>query len=121
MLEFVAGYDSGLGAKPEPGPVIAFAAAVGVSTNEIVVVGDFALDVATARNAGARAVAVLTGPQSIRVPGGSVEPDAVVASIMELPAWLETARVRQFMNPRRSPTRIRPVPKSRTEGSPTRA
>ena len=92
VLEFVAGYNSGLGAKPEPGPVIAFAAAVGVPTNEIVVVGDSALDVATARNAGARAVAVLTGPQSSACLAGA-EPDAVVASIMELPAWLEMARV----------------------------
>jgi phosphoglycolate phosphatase len=92
VLEFVAGYDFGLGAKPERGPVIAFAAAVGVSTNEIVVVGDSALDVATARNAGARAVAVLTGPQSSACLAGA-EPDAVVASIMELSAWLEIARV----------------------------
>ncbi len=92
MLDFVAGYDSGFGAKPEPGPVIAFAAAVGVSTNEIVVVGDSALDVVTARNAEARAVAVLTGPQPSVFLAGA-EPDAVVASIMELPAWLESARI----------------------------
>jgi phosphoglycolate phosphatase len=49
ILAFVAGYDSGLGVKPEPGSVLAFAAAVGVSTTEIVMVGDTALDIATAR------------------------------------------------------------------------
>jgi phosphoglycolate phosphatase len=64
MLAFVAGYDSGYGAKPAPGAVLAFSAAVGVSPKELVLVGDTALDIATARAAGARAVVVLTGPQS---------------------------------------------------------
>jgi phosphoglycolate phosphatase len=89
ILAFVAGYDSGFGVKPGPGPVLAFAAAVGVSTTEIVMVGDTALDVVTARKAGARAVGVLTGPNS----SDSLQlakPDAVIASIAQLPAWLES-------------------------------
>jgi phosphoglycolate phosphatase len=88
ILVFVAGYDSGFGVKPEPGPVLAFAAAVGVSTTEIVMVGDTALDVVMARKAGARAVGVLTGPNSsdsLKV----AKPDAVIASIAQLSAWLE--------------------------------
>ena len=89
VLAFVAGYDSGFGAKPHPGAVLAFAAAVGVPANDIVVVGDSALDIAMARNAGARAVAVLTGPNSAGL--AAAKPDAVIVSIMELPAWLETA------------------------------
>ena len=64
ILAFVAGYDFGFGAKPNPGPVVAFAAAVGVPTTEIVVVGDTALDIATARKAKARAVGALTGPNT---------------------------------------------------------
>ena len=60
ILAFVAGYNSGFGAKPAPGRNIAFAAAVGVPTTEIVMVGDTALDIATARKARARAVGVLT-------------------------------------------------------------
>lgn len=88
-FSFVAGYDSGFGAKPAPGPVVAFAAAVGIPTAEIVLVGDTALDIATARNAGARAVGVLTGPNtsaSLQL----AKPDAVIASIAELSAWLES-------------------------------
>jgi len=87
LLTFVAGYDSGFGAKPAPTSVMAFAAAVGVSNKEILIVGDTALDVATARAAGARAVLVLTGPKSsdcVR----QVTPDSVIASIAELSAWL---------------------------------
>ena len=89
LLAFVAGYDSGFGAKPAPGPVLAFAVAVGVPTTEIVIVGDTALDIATARNARARAVGVLTGPHSsdsLRL----AKPDAVIASIAQLSVWLES-------------------------------
>ena len=89
ILAFVAGYDSGFGAKPAPGPVLAFAAAVGAPTTEIVVVGDTALDIATARKARARAVGVLTGPSS----SASLQlakPDAVIASIAQLSAWLDS-------------------------------
>jgi len=91
MLSFVAGYDSGYGAKPAPGPVFAFSAAVGVSPNELVLVGDTALDIATARTAGARAVVVLTGPQSSDYLRGAGA-DAIIASIEQLSAWLERQR-----------------------------
>jgi phosphoglycolate phosphatase len=88
MLAFVAGYDSGFGSKPEPGPVCAFAAAVGVSTREVVMVGDTALDVAMARTAGVQAVLVLTGPRS-SYDAHQAKADAVIASIAQLSAWLE--------------------------------
>ncbi len=88
MLSFIAGYDSGFGAKPAPGPVLAFGAAVGVPTAETVVVGDTALDVATARAAGARAVMVLSGPKSVD-DVQHAKADAVIPSISQLPAWLE--------------------------------
>ena len=88
MLAFIAGYDSGFGAKPAPGPVLAFAAAIGVSTSEIVVVGDTALDVVTARAAGAKAVVVLSGPRSAD-DLQQAKADAVIASIAQLSAWLE--------------------------------
>ena len=84
VLEFVAEYDSGLGAKPERGPVIAFAADVGVSTNEIVV---SVISHSTLLQRG-----TLEREWSPACLAGA-EPDAVVASIMELPAWLEAARV----------------------------
>jgi phosphoglycolate phosphatase len=88
MLAFVAGYDSGFGAKPAAGAVFAFSAAVGVAASEIALVGDTALDVTTARTAGSRAVVVLTGPASSELQ--QVKADAVIASIDELPAWLDS-------------------------------
>lgn len=86
LLAFVIGYDSGFGAKPEAGPVLAFAAATGVAVTEIVVVGDTALDVAAAKAAGAQAVVVLTGPA--QPDPRQIAADGVMASLADLPAWL---------------------------------
>jgi phosphoglycolate phosphatase len=61
-IEFIAGYDSGHGGKPEPGMVLAFARHVGVEPREVAMVGDSSHDLHAARAAGALAVAVLTGP-----------------------------------------------------------
>ena len=87
-LEFVAGYDSGFGAKPDPGPVLAFAKAVGVPASETAVVGDTVLDLAAARAAGAIAIGVLTGPtpSAVLVPYA----DAIHASPAEFAAWLDS-------------------------------
>jgi len=61
-LDFVCGADSGHGAKPGPGMVTAFCAAVGLAPREVAVVGDSAHDLAMARAAGTGlAIAVLTG------------------------------------------------------------
>jgi phosphoglycolate phosphatase len=88
ILEFVAGYDSGFGAKPDPGPVLAFARAVGVPVSETAVVGDSVHDLTAARAAGAVAIGVLTGP----APSAVLAPhaDALLASPAELPAWLDS-------------------------------
>src|SRR5262245_15102078 len=51
LFEFVAGYDSGHGTKPEPGMVLAFCEAVGLEPGEIAVVGDAAHDLAMGRAA----------------------------------------------------------------------
>jgi phosphoglycolate phosphatase len=88
VLEFIAGYDSGFGAKPDPGPVLAFAQTVGVAASETAVVGDSVHDLAAARAAGAVAIGVLTGP----APSAVLAPhaDAVLGSPAELPAWLDS-------------------------------
>ncbi|MES2196816.1 MAG: HAD family hydrolase [Pseudomonadota bacterium] len=88
ILEFVAGYDSGFGAKPDPGPVLAFARGVGVPVSETAVVGDSVHDLTAARAAGAVAIGVLTGP----APSAVLAPhaDALLASPAELPAWLDS-------------------------------
>ncbi len=88
LVEFIAGYDSGFGAKPAPTPVLAFAAAVGVSPAQVAVVGDTAIDVATAHAAGARAVLVRSGPHPPDAPQ-EAEADGIIASIADLAAWLE--------------------------------
>ncbi|MDO9060267.1 MAG: HAD family hydrolase [Bradyrhizobium sp.] len=87
VLEFVAGYDSGFGAKPDAGPVLAFAQAVGVPVSETAVVGDSVLDLAAARAAGAIAIGVLTGPASSAMLAPHA--DALLDSPAELPAWLD--------------------------------
>lgn len=61
MLDFVAGFDSGHGAKPAPGQLLAFAEACGISPEKVVMVGDSRHDLYAARAAGMRGVGVLTG------------------------------------------------------------
>ncbi|MDM9626547.1 HAD family hydrolase [Rhizobium sp. S152] len=64
-IDYVAGYDSGFGTKPEPGMVLGFCAATGLDPSEVAVVGDNNHDLHMGRNAGAGVtVAVLTGTGS---------------------------------------------------------
>ncbi len=86
-LEFIAGYNSGYGAKPAPEPVLAFARHVGVKPSEVAVIGDTVHDLAAARAAGAIAIGVLTGPAV----AASLAPhaDALFPSATEFAAWLD--------------------------------
>ncbi len=87
LVEFIAGHDSGFGAKPGAEPVLAFARAAGVAPSEVAVVGDTIHDLAAARTAGAVAIGVRSGP----IPGDLLAPyaDALIGSIADLPGWLE--------------------------------
>ena len=87
LVEFVAGHDSGFGAKPDPAPVLAFARALGIAPSEVAVVGDSVHDLAAARAAGAAAVGVLSGP----TPREHLAPhaDALIGSVADLSAWLD--------------------------------
>ena len=61
-VDFVAGYDSGYGAKPDPGMIDAFCDQCGLTPSEVVMVGDTPVDIAAGRAAGAgMVVGVLTG------------------------------------------------------------
>jgi phosphoglycolate phosphatase len=84
---FVAGYDSGFGAKPGPGMCLAFAEATGLDPAACVMVGDSSHDLVSGRAAGMRTVAVLTGLAT----RDELAPlaDDVLRTIGELPAWLE--------------------------------
>ena len=83
-IEFIVGYDSGHGGKPEPGMVLAFARHLGVAPCEIAMVGDSLHDLDAARAAGALAVAVLSGPAERAVLAPRA--DYVVETIEALPA-----------------------------------
>jgi phosphoglycolate phosphatase len=83
-IEFIVGYDSGHGGKPEPGMVLAFARHLGADPSQIAMVGDSLHDLDAARAAGALAVAVLSGPANRDVLAPHA--DHVVADIEALPA-----------------------------------
>ncbi|MCT4370689.1 HAD family hydrolase [Yangia mangrovi] len=85
-FDFVAGFDSGHGAKPSPAPLLAFAAALGLPPEQVVMVGDSTHDLQAGRAAGMMTVGVLTGP------AGAEElrhlADAILPDIGHLPGWL---------------------------------
>ncbi|SDD51473.1 HAD family hydrolase [Ruegeria marina] len=60
-FDFIAGFDSGHGAKPGPGQLLAFASRVGVAPDRVAMVGDSTHDMMAGRAAGMTTVAVLTG------------------------------------------------------------
>ena len=83
-FSFIAGADSGHGAKPEPGMLLAFAEHIGASPGEIVMVGDSTHDLNAARAAGMIGIGVTTGPASRE----DLRPHAAhcIARLGELPA-----------------------------------
>ena len=85
-MDFVAGYDSGHGAKPAPGMVLAFAREIGAAPAEIALVGDTLHDLDCARAAGAVAIAVLSGVATRE--DLAPHADYVIADIGELPGLL---------------------------------
>jgi phosphoglycolate phosphatase len=92
-VDFVAGYDSGFGGKPDPGMVLGFADFCGVQPSAVALVGDTLHDLHAARAAGSIAIAVLSGPQG-EAARADLEPhaDYVIGSISELPALVDTLR-----------------------------
>lgn len=86
-FHFVAGSDSGHGAKPDPGPLLAFAARAGLAPDRVAMIGDSRHDMTAARAAGMQRIAVLTGPASRT--DLAPHADTVLPDIGHLPAWLE--------------------------------
>jgi phosphoglycolate phosphatase len=88
LLDFIAGYDSGHGAKPGPGMVEGFCAATGLAAGSVAVVGDNLHDLEMGRRAGTGlVVGVLTGTSD----RGELAPfaDHVLDSIAGLEALLD--------------------------------
>jgi phosphoglycolate phosphatase len=90
LLDDIFGYDSGHGRKPEPGPVLAFAARHGFAPGEAALVGDSLHDLHAAKAAGALAIAVLSGLAGAAELEGDA--DHVIDDIMALPALLKRLR-----------------------------
>lgn len=89
LLDYVAGYDSGHGLKPNPGMIEGFARECGLASSEIAMVGDNAHDMHMARNARAGlAVGVLTGTGSEATLSSIA--DHVLGSIEDLDTLLDS-------------------------------
>jgi len=88
-LHWIAGFDSGHGAKPAPTPLLAFAAAQNVDPARTAMVGDSTHDLVAGRAAGMVTVAVLTGM------AGEEElapyADTILPHVGHLPDWLGAA------------------------------
>lgn len=87
LFHFVAGFDSGFGAKPEPGPLLAFAAHVELAPETVLMVGDSSHDLLAGRRAGMRTLGVLTGVAE--APDLAPLADQVLSDIGQIPAWLD--------------------------------
>lgn len=87
LFDFIAGYDSGHGAKPGPGMCTAFATAYAMDPAHVVMVGDSLHDLHAGRAAGMICVGVLTG--MAKADDLAPHADAVLADIGRLPHWLD--------------------------------
>lgn len=84
---FVAGFDSGHGAKPDADPLLAFCAATGIAPERTAMVGDSLHDLEAGSAAGMHRIGVLTGL------AGAAEleayADVVLPDIGHIPGWLD--------------------------------
>lgn len=113
-FKFLAGSDSGHGAKPGPGMLNAFCRAEGLLPHEVAVIGDSTHDLEMGRAGGAGMnIGVLTGTSTEAEL--AVLADQVLASIVELPGqdWLAPAKSHKK---RRGPDEVRAVIASKETG-----
>lgn len=85
-FDFIAGYDSGHGAKPGPGMCLAFVRQTGLDAARVAMVGDSRHDLEAGRAAGMRTIAVLTGVAKREELAPHA--DVVLADIGAIPDWL---------------------------------
>lgn len=88
-FDFICGFDSGYGAKPEAGMINAFCRKAGLSAQQVAMVGDSTHDLLAGKAAGAGLlVGVLTGPAEIAQL--QEHADVVLPDISFLPEFLTT-------------------------------
>ncbi|WP_157928751.1 HAD family hydrolase [Pararhizobium haloflavum] len=85
-FDFIAGYDSGHGAKPGPGMIRAFAEACDIETSAVAMVGDTLHDIEAARNAGALAIAIARDETAMRALEGHA--DIMIGELNALVEWV---------------------------------
>jgi phosphoglycolate phosphatase len=86
-FDFVAGFDSGFGAKPDPDPLLHFAKHHGLAPARVAMVGDSVHDLVAGRAAGMQTIGVLTGPAD--APHLAPYADVIFPDIGHIPGWLE--------------------------------
>jgi hydrogenase expression/formation protein HypE len=74
--------------KPHPDGVHQAAERMGISSQELMVVGDFRFDIVAGNSAGARTLLLTNGRESTLIPGDP-EPDFVVVGLEEIPGILD--------------------------------
>ena len=87
QFDFIAGYDSGHGAKPEAGALLAFARTMRLEPRSIVMVGDSTHDLISGRAAGMHTLGVLTG--IAKTADLAPYADDVLPDIGHIPRWLD--------------------------------
>lgn len=83
---FIAGCDSGYGAKPAPDPLLAFAKATSIAPERTLMVGDSRVDLIAAKAAGMQPIAVLTGVAEAEELAFDAE--VVLSDIGQLADWI---------------------------------
>tara|TARA_R110002049_G_scaffold231632_4_gene404026 strand:- start:40 stop:735 length:696 start_codon:yes stop_codon:yes gene_type:complete len=86
QFAYIAGYDSGFGAKPAPGMLLGVAQKMGIAPHHLAMVGDSTHDMAAGRAAGMHCIAVLTGPATRADLVNHA--DIVLGNIGEIPEYL---------------------------------
>lgn len=85
-FDFIAGSDSGFGAKPRPGQLLAFLETTGLMPEQALMIGDSRHDLLAGRAAGMGTVAVLTGLATSAELSDLA--DVILPDIGHLPAYL---------------------------------
>lgn len=85
-FDYIAGYDSGFGSKPDPGMCIGFLRALELQADEAVMVGDSHFDLFAGEGAGMRTIGVLTGAATR---AHLAKADVVLDDITKIEGWIQ--------------------------------